>query len=274
MLNYIIWLLVGILYSPVFYKLYRSRWEKIDYTHAYFILPISLFFVWQKRAILKKLAAESVKNDKTGIFSGLAMAISGLLMFIFGWRQDYLFITCISLIPVLFGGVIYLYGKNTVKAISFPIFYLLLLVPPPLGILDSVTLPMRYGISASADYTLRILKFPVIREGLLLAIGSHEIYMGPACSGFRSLITMLSLGLAYVYLIKGPVNKKIMLISMLIPLALLGNFIRVISMCLITFYLGEGAGHKFHDYSGFVIFVILILGLIALERIADRLELR
>jgi len=53
MFYYLTWFFIAIIYSPVFYQLYRSRWEAIDYTHAYFILPVSLFIVWQKRKALK-----------------------------------------------------------------------------------------------------------------------------------------------------------------------------------------------------------------------------
>ena len=82
--------------------------------------------------------------------------------------------------------------------ILFPILYLLLLVPPPLGILDQLTLPMRYSSSVASAFILKIFHYPVTREGLLLTIGEHEIFMGAPCSGLRSLITMIALGLVYI----------------------------------------------------------------------------
>jgi exosortase/archaeosortase family protein len=89
--------------------------------------------------------------------------------------------------------------------------------------------------------------------------------MGAPCSGFRSLITMISLGLAYVYIGKGTAKTKAILLAAIVPLALLGNLIRVTGMCLVTYYFGGETGSKFHDISGFVIFLVLILGLIGLE---------
>jgi exosortase len=269
-MNYLIWLGTALLYFPVFFQLYRSRWETIDYTHAYFILPVSLWLVWRKRAELKTILtkAQHSKPKTNQIFT--FFFILGLLMFIFGWRQEYLFISTLSLIPLLFGLTGYLYGGQIARQLAFPILYLLLMVPPPLGVLDSITLPMRQGISVVTAGLLQAFHLPITRDGLLLSIGGHEIYMGAPCSGFRSLITMISLGLVYAYINKGTLRKKLILISSIIPLALLGNLIRVMGMCLVTYYIGEGAGTKYHDVSGFVIFLVLIFGLIGLEALLDR----
>ncbi len=269
MAHYLLWILTASMYAPVFFNLYSFRWDKVDYTHAYFILPISLWLTWRKRAALKELAGRT----GAGNIPGLLLLVSGILMFIMGWREDYLFISTLSLIPLLFGLVLFLYGTRVAGALSFPILYLLLLVPPPFGILDSITLPMRYGISAATETILRLFDYPITRKGLLLTIGYNDIFMGQPCSGFRSLITMFSLVLVYVYIIRGGLAKKLILTAFIIPAALLGNLIRVITLCLITFYFGEEAGQGFfHNFSGIMIFVITISGLMGVEAILDRLH--
>jgi len=270
--HHIVWALMVALYSPIIYQLYRGRWEMIDYTHAYFILPVSLWLVWHNRETLKKIGTVpfNTKNNALGQSLFLSLFLIGLLMLIFGRMQDYLFISALSLIPTLFGLTIYLYGPAIAKALSFPILYLLLLVPPPLGILDGITLPMRYGISVATESILKLFGYPITRDGLLLLLGGHEIYMGAPCSGFRSLITMISLGAVYIYVIKGAWRKKAVLAASIIPFALLGNLVRVASMCLVTFYFGETIGHKYHDVSGFVIFLVLIAGLMGMDALMER----
>jgi exosortase/archaeosortase family protein len=94
--------------------------------------------------------------------------------------------------------------------------------------------------------------------------------MGAPCSGFRSLITMISLGLVYTYVIKGTVQKKTILLASVIPFALLGNLLRVMGICLTTFYMGEAAGQKVHDYGGYVIFLVLIFGLLGLDSLLEK----
>ena len=212
------WLLAIYLYSPVFRTLYQSAWDVRDYTHAYFILPLSLLIVWLKRHEIKKVyLTSSISPEQhpkgalltsrflllTPYFPGLILLILSLCMFIFGWRWDYFFISTLSLVPLLFGMCIFLYNKELAGTIAFPILYLLLLVPIPVGILDSVTLPMRYAASVVSAAALKVMGYDIIREGLLINMGGHEIFMGAPCSGFRSLITMLSLGLIYIYFNKG-----------------------------------------------------------------------
>jgi len=291
MFNWIIWGLVGALYSPVIYQLYRQRWESIDYTHAYFILPISLYFAWRKLGdVFKRDTFQHgsgrkntnvINSSRTNLshpntsppLFGLSFAVLGLFMFIFGWKLDYLFITTLSLIPLLYGIIIYLYGTKMAGALSFPILYLLLMVPPPLGVLDAITIPMRHGVSVAAVGVLKLLHYPIHREGLMLYLGGHEIFMGAPCSGFRSLITMFSLGVVYVYVIKGALWKKLILVAAIIPLALLGNLIRVIILCLLTFHAGEKVAQGFfHYFSGGVIFVVMIVGLLILEFILEKYE--
>lgn len=261
----VIWAAALLLYIPVLLKLYSVRWKVLDYTHAYFILPVSLWLVWRKREEL----ATSVTDARPANW-GLAILIPGLLMFIFGWLQEYLFISSLSLIPIISGLVLYLYGIRTLKPLAFPIAYLLLMIPPPLFILDGITLPMRYAISLLTDVTLRAFHYPIIRDGLLFSIKGHEIYMGAPCSGFRSLITMISLGLVYAYISKLSFKKKSALFASVIPLALIGNYLRVLGMCLVTYYYGEAAGHTYHDTSGYVIFMVLVAGMLGVEKLLER----
>ncbi len=270
MVHYIIWALVAIIYAPSFIKLYRVRWDLLDYTHSYFILPVSLWLIWRKRDQIRE-HLQDIKPGKN--FLGLAALSSGILLFIFGSRFDYASLTAFSLIPVLFGLVHFLYGTKMVKLLSFPILYLLLLVPPPMGIIDSITLPMRYGISSLAEQVLSFLNFPISRDGLLLTIGYTDIFMGQPCSGFRSLITLLSLGIIYIYISKSSLPKKFLLTASIVPLALLGNLVRVITLCLITFYFGEEAGQGFfHNFSGIVMFIITIMGLISIESLLNKVS--
>ena len=271
-MHYFIWLLVVALYFPIFWKLYRVRWDLLDYTHAFFILPLSIWLVWRMREKLKV----SIQNTEPGNnYTGLVSLSIGILIFLFASRFDYSFLITISLLPVLVGLIYYLYGVDTLKLLIFPIAYLLLLIPPPMALIDSITLPMRYGISNLTEQILSLMNYPITREGLLLNIGYNDIFMGEPCSGFRSLITLFSLGLIYVYISKTNLTNKVILILFVIPLALLGNLFRVITLCLITFYFGEEAGQGFfHNFSGIVMFIITIIGLIGIESILNKMSVQ
>lgn len=266
-INYILWGLIAAIFVPVIKLLYTSRWEAVDYTHAYFILPISLYLVWARR---EQIQAALSRPQRTVWWGGLVVIIA-LGLFILGEREEYLVVSSFSFIPLVFGIIAFVYGLGLLRLVWFPILYLLFLVPPPLGVLDAVTLPMRYGVSIVVAKLLTAMGYPIIRHGLFLQMGEHDIYMGAPCSGFRSLITLLSLGLVYIYTLKGSPGKKIFMSSFIVPFALVGNVVRVMILCFITYYMGaEAAQGVLHDASGIVMFVILILLLMALERVLER----
>jgi exosortase len=266
-LSLFIWIASAILFAPIFLQLYQSRWEYIDYTHAYFILPISLYIVWSKRGLLSALTKEVPRTSWVGLF----LILLGAGLFLLGWREEYLVVASAAMIPLFAGIVLFVYGGKVLGVVAFPISYLLFLLPPPLGVLDAITLPMRYGISAVVAKLLTLMGYPLVREGLLLTMGGREIYMGEPCSGFRSLITLLSLGIVYIYTLKGTIKKKLFMSAFIIPFALLGNVLRVMILCFITYYLGaEMAEGVLHDASGILMFLILIFCLIGLERVIDR----
>ena len=261
--TYLPWALLAVLYVSVFAQLYSSRWKLIDYTHAYFILPVTLWLIWRKRAALIA-ACNCAKGQLTQ--GGLLCLSLGLLLFVFSWRNDYLMLLALSFIITAAGLTHYLYGKDVVRALRFPFFYLLLMVPPPLGILDTITLPMRYMTSIAVEVALRSFFIPITRSGLLLYAGGSEIFMGQPCSGFRSLIAMVSLGTAYAYLSRVDFKKKVILVISIIPLALFCNFLRVAAMCTATYYFGSTVGETVHDIGGYVVFGLLLLGMLGVEK--------
>lgn len=257
--------LLTLFYWPTLFNLFHSRWDYIDYTHAYFMLPVSLILVWTRRHELAKAASSGRPLSEDLYFFGIFAF--GLAAAIFAWRESYIFLTTLALLPILYGLSGFLYGNGVTKILSFPILYLLFMVPPPLGILDSITLPMRYGVSVATEKTLSLFNYPITREGLLLFIGGKEVYLGEACSGFRSLITLSSLGAAYIYLLKTGSRKKWLIATSIIPLALIGNFLRVVSVVLATHYLGvTQAQQYYHDFSGFGVFLFMVLGLLWIEK--------
>ncbi|HNX91854.1 MAG TPA: exosortase/archaeosortase family protein, partial [Candidatus Omnitrophota bacterium] len=147
------WGLLALLYYPILRQLYTARWKNIDYEHAYFILPISIFLVWRLR---KELAGvySAAKEKISYLF--LSIFVLGIAMYVFGWKWDYLFICAISLIPVSFAMTGFIYGWEVVKKIWFSFFYLIFMVPPPAAVLDNLTLPMRYISSHIAYGILKV----------------------------------------------------------------------------------------------------------------------
>jgi exosortase len=246
-----------------------SKWASLDYHHAYFILPVSLWLSW-RQCKLNKISVKPSSFYEN--ITGLILLSFGAFLFIIGWRNGYSLVSTFSLIPVLAGYISYMFGFKVLRLFWFPLLYLFLLIPPPMSILDSITLPMRFFITSISQSFLSLLGYQVTREGLILALNNNEIYMGAPCSGFRSLITLLSLGLVYVYISSGNIKTKMSLLFSIIPIALLGNFIRVISVCLAVNHFGPSVGDPVHNFGGYAVFIMLIIGLITLENFCLKLE--
>jgi len=273
--HFILWILTASLYFPVFYKLYTYRWHALNYTHAYFILPVSCWLVFRKKEVLKKAFKESKKErERFNLFAFLILVFS-LFLYGFGWHQDFMVISTFSFIPFLYGLIEFVYGKRIRKILTFPIFYLLLLVPPPFALLDNFTLPLRYISAQAVEKILVLFRFPVKREGLILLIKGHQILVGQACSGFRTLISMFALGILYVYLTQRRFLKKIILLGLVVPLSLIGNIVRILIICFLTVYFGEKIAQGFfHYFSGIVVFLIVLSGFLILDSFLEKYEAR
>lgn len=265
LIYYLLWGLVAVLFFPVLSALYRQRWVSLGYTHAYFILPVSLGLAFWRR---RELAAAFADTEKRfGAFS-LLIFISGGLMYLFGWIQGYMIISTFALIPFLYGFIGFIYGKKVQRLLLFPVLYLILLVPPPFALLDNVTLPLRYFSAFWVEKIFRLFNFPLQREGLMYIVKGQQMMIDEACSGFRSIITMISLGLAYVYVNKGTMLKKTVLVSSIIPLALIGNIVRIMAVSLIAIYFGQEAAQGFlHSFSGLLVFLFIVLGFMGIEAV-------
>ncbi|MBC8414331.1 MAG: exosortase [Nitrospira sp.] len=269
-LDILVLALLILLYESLFLELYMSKWEFDGYTQAYAILPITTWLIWRQREVFHISERQYTSIETIG---GGALLFAGVMLYLLGSRFEYLSISALSLIPVAFGTVITLYSIKTAAKLSFPILYMLLLVPPPTSILDSLTLSMRHGVSVATAWTLQLLNYPITRKGLMLNIGDIDIYMGEPCSGFRSLITLFSLMLAYIYIRKTTLYRKLILSLFIVPMALLGNLIRVITVCLLTYYFGEEIGQGFfHWFSGMLIFSIMLLGMISIEKLIEKVK--
>ena len=262
---YLLWGLVGVLFFPTLRHLYSYRWDALGYTHAYFILPVSLGLAFWKR---KKLQEAFAGTEKRFGVPSLFVLVFGALLYLFGWHQGYMVISTFALIPFLYGFIGFIYGKKVQRLLLFPVLYLILLVPPPFALLDSITLPLRYFSAFCVEKIFTLFNFPIEREGLMYVVKGKEMMIDEACSGFRSLITMISLGLAYVYIIKSTIIKKVVLILSIIPLAVIGNILRIMVVSLIAIYFGQELAQGFlHYFSGIVIFLFIVLGFLGIEAV-------
>ncbi len=170
----------------------------------------------------------------------------------------------------------WLVGFAPLRAMWFPLVYVLFIFPPPDTVVAMVTQPLKIAISQTAIDLLYTLGYPIAGSGVTIVIGQYSLLIAAACAGLNSLISLSAIGLFYVY-IRHNANWRYALLLMLaiIPVAILANFIRVLALILITYYLGDEAAQGFlHTFSGITMFFFSVLGIFAVDVLASPLRRR
>ena len=174
----------------------------------------------------------------------------------------------------LVAGAYLLVGARVLKACWFPILYLAFALPPPDQVVAVITQPVKIAISSAAVSLLYALGYPVGSSGVVIQIAQYELLVAAACAGLNSLITLSALCMFYVYLKNK--NDKVGFVTMallVLPVAVLANFVRVMILILITYYYGEAAAQGFlHDFAGLLTFAAALATLLAAEAIITRLR--
>jgi len=169
-----------------------------------------------------------------------------------------------------------LVGGRMLRAIWFPIFYLAFALPPPDTVVAVLTGPVKIAISQGAVSLLYLFGYPVGSSGVVIQIAQYELLVAAACSGLNSLITLSAIGLFYVYLRHRSDPRALLIMSLaVVPVAILANFIRVIVLILITYYISEAAAQGFlHDFAGIVTFAAALATMMAIEAVYSRFSTR
>lgn len=265
LLKSVTYLILLVTYIPTFYKLFSYGWRLADYTHGPLILIAFLWLLWTKRD-----AFIMPSSDRIHPFA-LSLLVTGLLFYAFGSVQRLVILEAFSLIPVLIGTTGFLLGRDAVKKILFPAFFLIFLVPPPLFLVDMITSPLKLLIAKATEIILNTAGYLVTRNGVILFVGDYNIVVGDACSGVRSLVSLMSVGALYVYLINTSMVKRVVLFLSVIPASIFANIVRLLLLALITYHFGEAAGHGFfHDFSGIMVFVMSLISLLIFDLIINR----
>jgi exosortase B len=172
-----------------------------------------------------------------------------------------------SQIPVLLGAFLIISGLPLVRALWFPLFFLLFMVPLPGFLVDAVTGPLKGYVSALTEQILYFAGYPIARNGVVLTIGQYQLLVADACSGLHSMFSLSAMGLLYLYLMqRTSLARNLILIASILPIAFAANVIRVMILVLVTYHFGDEAGQGFvHDFAGILLFVVGLLFLFLLD---------
>ena len=239
---------LGILYFSVFQSIVYDWSHDEDFSHGFLIPFISLFLAWQRLQELANLHA-APRNF------GILVIIIGLFFLMVGNLAAEYFTQRISLIIVLGGIILFLLGQRHLKLLSFPLIYLLFMIPIPSILMLKITFPMQMLAAKAATFSLLLLDIPVLREGTIIHLAQNSLEVERACSGIRSLISLLALGTILAYFVNRSNWQRALVIFSCLPIAIFINAFRVSMTGILAHYYGmEAAEGFFHGFSGAVLY--------------------
>jgi exosortase len=253
------------LYWSTIAHLVRQWWSDPNFSHGFFVPLFAAFVVWQERHRLARLSPRPS-------WSGLGVLGLALVLLIVGQLGAELFLARFSLLVLLAGLVVLFLGWNFFQALLFPWAFLLLMIPIPNLLFNQITFPLQLQASRVATFALRLLGVPILREGNIINLPAMTLEVAEACSGIRSLMSLMTLAIIYGYLSEKRVGVRWLLALASIPIAIAANSVRIIGTGLLVQYWNpEKAEGYFHASWGLIIFVLSLLMLYLLHLLIRRL---
>jgi exosortase len=263
------WLLIGLpccwLYAPVVRKLVFDWGHDENYSHGFLVVPLAAYFAWQRRDRL--LTARSSPS-----VLGLVAICAALALLIVGTLGAELFLTRFSLILLIAGAILFLHGREHLRIVAFPVLFLLLMIPLPAIIWNQVTFPLQLIASRVGAAGIVACGVPVLREGNVIVMANATLEVAEACSGIRSLISLLTLGIVYGYFSDPRPVVRTLIALATVPIAILANAARVAGTGVLAHYYGqEVATGFFHTFSGWLVFLVAFVLLLGVARLLAHL---
>jgi len=252
----IVVLLAAWLYGPFALRMASQWWHDPNYTHGFFVPVFSLFLLWERRAKLATLRIDPA-------WSGMVILVFALMTLVVGTIKSGFFLYRVSVLLFIAGMVVFLAGWKHLAAISFPLAFLFLMIPSP-TLMEQITFPLQIIASKTASFLLMLAGVPAIREGNIILLPSAQLEVAEACSGIRSLFSLLTLTIVYGHLAETKIGVRVLLAFMAVPISVFANALRIAFTGLMVEGWGvERAQGTIHALSGWLVFVAS-LGLIFL----------
>jgi exosortase len=251
-----------ILYLPILIDLVSDWYHDPNYSHGFLIIPVSAWLIWKKRAVLKTIPLETGKW-------GLPVTIASLILFIVGTAGAEFFTTRVSMVGLLFGITLYMAGPRFLREIWFAFFFLLFMIPVPYIIYYSLTFPLQLLGSKIAAGVLGIIGIPHLRQGNIIHLpDNYSLEVAEACSGLRSLVTLLALGALLSYLTLKTKWKAMTLFLATVPIAIAANIFRITVTAIGAYGISRKIAEEFlHELSGTIVFMFSLTCLLILSSV-------
>ena len=256
---------IGLVYSTIVPGMVEDWYNDPNYSHGFLVPLISVYFLSENWGALK-VTPLSPSN------LGLPVIIGSLLLLLLGYVGTEYFTMRASLVPLIGGIVLYWFGWAVLRLSSLAIVFLIFMVPLPYIVYDAIAFPLKLLVTNASVTVLKILSIPVVSEGNIIMFPQTVLEVADACSGLRSLMSLVTLAVALAFLSQKTAVKRTILIISAVPVAIVTNMIRVIVTGVLASHYGAAAAEGFfHEFAGMAIFAMAMIILFSESAILRRL---
>ncbi|SHI15731.1 exosortase/archaeosortase family protein [Desulfofustis glycolicus] len=243
-------------FMPVWKSLFIAWSTSDDYSHGFFIVPLSLYIVWQKRHEL----ADTTKKSSWIYFP---LVILTLALYLGARYAEIISLAPVAMILFLGASIIFMFGWHVFRVCAFPLFLLFFMIPVPGQIYANLTIPLQLFVTKIAVFLVSLINIPIHNQGNVIYLTDHTLEVVQACSGLRSIMTLLTVGAIVAYFGLTGFILRVILFFSAIPIAIMLNVLRVLliifSFHYFNFDLTEGVVHTITGVAVFIFSLILFL---------------
>jgi len=260
--------LAVIMYAPVLGALAQQWWDDPNYGHGFFVPMFAAYILWRER---KRWLAVPRRASNFG----LAIMLFSVGLLVLGTLGAELFTTRVSLVFLITGSIVFLSGWRVLRSVAFPLGYLVFMIPLPAIVYYQLTFPLQLLASRLGASGLVVLGVHTIRQGNILILPNCTLEVVEACSGVRSLLSLLAAVVAYGYLAEPSIWKRSVLVVSTIPIVIATNGLRLVATGVLSFFFGPGVDSGMvHMVVGLAFFVLAFLAIVMIHALLRRLPNR
>ncbi|MCP4267537.1 MAG: exosortase/archaeosortase family protein [Candidatus Brocadiaceae bacterium] len=268
----ILFVLLLCAYYPVISGLVSVWLSDSNNSHGLLVPLIAGYLAYQKIDDLKKYIADmgSVQHRFWTTTFGLIIFAGSLLLYVLFYIGHVEFVSRLMFVLSLISLVWYYFGLRLVIIILFPLLFLFFMIPVPDSFISHITLPMKVFATNVAVPLMKVFGVLLVQEGNIIHLSTCTLEVAEACSGIRSLTSMLMLGCFFAYMTKGTNYKKVILVLCAPLIAILANVLRITGTGILASKYGETVARGYvHDISGYLVFIFGFAGLFFLFKLLN-----